>query len=102
MAAVQKVLIVGAGIGGLTLAIALRERGVAADIVELETRVLGLGITLTGTTLRALHMVGLAAGCVERGFGFNFFEISDGAGKPQAKNPLPAAAGPSFPAAVGI
>src|SRR5271167_1969992 len=102
MAAVKRVLIVGAGIGGLTLAIALRERGIAVDVVELETRVLGLGITLTGTTLRALHMVGLAAGCVERGFGFDFFLVSDASGKLQAKNPLPPAAGPGFPAAVGI
>jgi 2-polyprenyl-6-methoxyphenol hydroxylase-like FAD-dependent oxidoreductase len=102
MAAVKRVLIVGAGIGGLTLAIALREQGIAVDVVELETRVLGLGITLTGTTLRALGVVGLAAGCVERGFGFDFFLVSDGSGKLQAKNPLPPAAGPGFPAAVGI
>ena len=60
MAAVERVLIVGAGIGGLTMAIALRERGIAVDVVELETRVLGVGITLTGTTLRALDVVGLA------------------------------------------
>ena len=59
MAAVERVLIVGAGIGGLTMAIALRERGIAVDVVELETRVLGVGITLTGTTLRALDVVGL-------------------------------------------
>jgi 2-polyprenyl-6-methoxyphenol hydroxylase-like FAD-dependent oxidoreductase len=101
MAAVRQVLIVGGGIGGLTLAVALREQGIAADIVELEARVLGVGITLTGTALRALSMLGLAAGCVERGFGFDFFEVSDGAGNPQAKNPL-AKGGPGLPAAVGM
>ena len=53
MAAVGHVLIVGAGIGGLALAIALRERGIVADVIEVETQTLGLGITLTGTTLRA-------------------------------------------------
>ena len=89
MAAVKRVLIVGAGIGGLTLAIALRERGIAADVVEIEARVIGVGITLTGSTLRALDVVGLAAGCVERGFGFDFFQVSDGEGKLQATNPLP-------------
>src|SRR5271155_1188658 len=101
MAAVERVLIVGAGIGGLAAAIALRERGIAVDVVELETRVLGLGITLTGTTLRALDMVGLADGAARQGFGFDFFMVSDGAGNLQAKNPLPPAR-PGLPAAVGI
>jgi 2-polyprenyl-6-methoxyphenol hydroxylase-like FAD-dependent oxidoreductase len=50
MAAVRRVLIVGAGIGGLTLAIALRQRGIDADVVEIEARVVGVGITLTGST----------------------------------------------------
>jgi len=101
MAAVRRVLIVGGGIGGLTLAVALRGRGILTEVVELEARVLGVGITLTGTALRALDMAKLATGCVERGFGFDFFEISDGAGKPIAKNPL-AATGAGFPAAVGM
>ena len=43
-----------------------------------------------------LDRVGLAAGCAERGFGFDFFLVSDGAGKLQAKNPLPPAV-PGFP-----
>ena len=46
-------------------------------------------------------MLGLAAGCVEREFGFNFFQVSDGAGNPQAKVPL-ATGGPGLPAAVGM
>ena len=101
MAAVQRVLIVGAGIGGLTLAIALRPRGIAAEVVEIEARVVGVGITLTGSTLRALDRVGLAAGCAERGFGFDFFLVSDGEGKLQATNPLPPSV-PGLPAAVGL
>ena len=101
MAAVQRVLIVGAGIGGLTLAIALRQRGIAAEVVEIEARVVGVGITLTGSTLRALDRVGLAAGCAERGFGFDFFLVSDGEGKLQATNPLPPSV-PGLPAAVGL
>jgi 2-polyprenyl-6-methoxyphenol hydroxylase-like FAD-dependent oxidoreductase len=101
MAAVKCVLIVGAGIGGVTLAIALRERGINADVVEIEARVVGVGITLTGTTLRALDMLGLAAGCVERGFGFNYFKVGDDAGNIQATNPLPPSR-PGFPAAIGM
>jgi 2-polyprenyl-6-methoxyphenol hydroxylase-like FAD-dependent oxidoreductase len=101
MAAVKRVLIVGAGIGGVTLAIALREQGIAADVVEIEARVIGVGITLTGTTLRALDMLGLAANCVERGFGFDYFKVADDAGNIQATNPLPPFRS-GFPAAIGM
>ena len=38
MAAVERVLIVGAGIGGLAMAIALRERGIVVDVVEIDAR----------------------------------------------------------------
>jgi salicylate hydroxylase len=34
MAAIHKVAIVGGGIGGLCLALALRERGLTADVYE--------------------------------------------------------------------
>jgi 2-polyprenyl-6-methoxyphenol hydroxylase-like FAD-dependent oxidoreductase len=63
--------------------------------------VVGVGITLTGSTLRALDRLGLAAGCAERGFGFDFFLVSDGAGNLQATNPLPPSV-PGLPAAVGV
>ena len=101
MAAGRRTLIVGGGIGGLTLAVALRRQGISAEVIELENRVLGVGITLTGTALRALNTVGLAKGCVERGFSFDFFEVSDGTGVAQAKNPL-AKPDPTLPGAVGI
>ena len=45
--------------------------------------------------------VGLAAGCAERGFGFNFFLVSDGEGKLQSKNPLPPSV-PGLPSALGV
>ena len=45
MAAVERVLIVGAGIGGVTLAIALQQRGINAEVVEIEARVVGVGIS---------------------------------------------------------
>ena len=36
MALVNRVLIVGGGIGGLCLATALRDRGIAVDLVEVK------------------------------------------------------------------
>jgi len=60
---IRNVLVVGGGIAGLTLAVALRRRGIGADIVELAPRwnVLGVGISLTGPTLRALKSIGAAS-----------------------------------------
>ena len=40
------------------MTIALQECRIAVDLVELERRVPGVGITLTGTTLRTLDVVG--------------------------------------------
>ncbi|GGF30489.1 FAD-dependent monooxygenase [Subtercola lobariae] len=70
--AVQKVLIVGAGIGGLGAATALAQRGVDVDIVEVkpDSHVLGVGINQPGNSLRALDTLGLLEECVSTGFSF--------------------------------
>jgi 2-polyprenyl-6-methoxyphenol hydroxylase-like FAD-dependent oxidoreductase len=66
----MKVLVVGAGIGGLGAAIALRQRGFAVDMVEIkpELSVYGVGINQPANSLRALQGMGvldeiIAAGC---------------------------------------
>jgi 2-polyprenyl-6-methoxyphenol hydroxylase-like FAD-dependent oxidoreductase len=58
---VQEALIVGGGIGGMAAAIALSERGVKVDLIDLDPqwRVYGAGITITGPTLRAYRRIGL-------------------------------------------
>ena len=58
---VQRALIVGGGIGGMAAAIALSERGVKGDLIDLDPqwRVYGAGITITGPTLRAYRRLGL-------------------------------------------
>jgi salicylate hydroxylase len=52
--------IVGAGIGGLTLALALRQRGIAADVYEqaIELREIGAAIALTANGTRELERLG--------------------------------------------
>lgn len=52
--------IVGAGIGGLTLALALRERGLAADVYEQapELREIGAAVALTANGTRELERLG--------------------------------------------
>jgi 2-polyprenyl-6-methoxyphenol hydroxylase-like FAD-dependent oxidoreductase len=58
----KRVLIVGAGMAGLTLAIALKRQGLAADLVERQATwpVHGAGIYLVGNAMRALGALNLA------------------------------------------
>jgi 2-polyprenyl-6-methoxyphenol hydroxylase-like FAD-dependent oxidoreductase len=59
----MQILIVGAGIAGLSLAKALEQRGMAADLVERQTGELavGAGLYLVGNATRALQQLGLLA-----------------------------------------
>ncbi|HUG16588.1 MAG TPA: flavin-dependent oxidoreductase [Thermomicrobiales bacterium] len=59
----KPVIIAGAGPGGLTLASALRHRGLPAVVVEAvsELRPLGVGINLLPHSVRVLHELGLRA-----------------------------------------
>ncbi|HEY4701186.1 MAG TPA: FAD-dependent monooxygenase, partial [Streptosporangiaceae bacterium] len=66
----MKILVVGAGIGGLGAAISLRQRGFAVDVVEIkpELSVYGVGINQPANSLRALRSMGVldqitAVGC---------------------------------------
>ena len=58
---VERVLVVGGGIGGLSTTIALRRRGVEVDLVELNPKwdVYGVGIIQPGNAIRALDQLGL-------------------------------------------
>jgi 2-polyprenyl-6-methoxyphenol hydroxylase-like FAD-dependent oxidoreductase len=66
---VEKVLIVGGGIGGLSTAIALRQHGLEVDLVELNPKwdVYGVGMIQPPNALRALGQLGLARECVQAG-----------------------------------
>ncbi|HZT51281.1 MAG TPA: FAD-dependent monooxygenase [Stellaceae bacterium] len=98
------VLIVGGGIAGLTLAAALRRQGIAADVVEREPawNILGVGISLTGPTLRALQSIGLLDACVAVAFGFDRIVFADAHGVPSGALALPRLCGPDHPATVAI
>jgi 2-polyprenyl-6-methoxyphenol hydroxylase-like FAD-dependent oxidoreductase len=64
-----KILIVGAGIAGLGLSLALRRRGCSADIIErnAEWRDVGMGLYLPGNALRALRALQIDAYVEARG-----------------------------------
>lgn len=75
---VETVLVIGGGIGGMSAAIALRQRGVAVDLIDIDPdwRTYGAGITITGPTLRAFHQLGILDEIGREGFFFeqvNFF-----------------------------
>jgi 2-polyprenyl-6-methoxyphenol hydroxylase-like FAD-dependent oxidoreductase len=61
MAHVERMLIVGGGIGGLSLAAALHQRGFTPELVERSTewRATGLGIGVLANGMRALRALGL-------------------------------------------
>jgi 2-polyprenyl-6-methoxyphenol hydroxylase-like FAD-dependent oxidoreductase len=104
MPAVGKVLIVGAGIAGMTLAIGLKRAGIYADLVEIQPdwTGLGTGISLQGPALRALRTLGVLDRCIERGFGYSCFKSCDVNGNVTGTVELPRLLGPDYPATIGI
>jgi 2-polyprenyl-6-methoxyphenol hydroxylase-like FAD-dependent oxidoreductase len=66
----NRVLIVGGGIGGMATAIALRKHDVNVEIIESDPdwKVYGAGITITGPTLRAFRDLGLLDAIHKEGY----------------------------------
>ena len=66
---VERVLVVGGGIGGLCSTIALRRAGIEVDLVEKNPAwdVYGVGIIQPGNAVRALNELGLAHEAVAAG-----------------------------------
>jgi 2-polyprenyl-6-methoxyphenol hydroxylase-like FAD-dependent oxidoreductase len=104
MPAVSKVLVVGGGIGGLTAAVALRQQGIAVDLIEIkpDLSVYGVGIMQPNNTLRALSRIGLAERCIALGAAFPGWRIHDAAGNFLFDAPATDSAAPGLPPMNGI
>lgn len=99
-----RVLIVGAGIAGLSTAIALGRRGVHAQLVERSKHwdVYGVGIILQSNAIRALDALGLADACVAAGYPYSVSTHGDQAGNPFRDRPKPNVGDARFPSSCGV
>ena len=85
------VLVIGAGIGGLTAAIALRRQGFAVTVIEKDPTwsVYGVGIIQQGNVLRAVDALGILDRYVDAGVGFDAVEVYTPDGTKVARVPSP-------------
>ncbi len=104
MNAVNKVLVVGGGIGGLCTAIALRRKGIAVDLVELKSEwtVYGVGIIQQSNVVREMAQLGVLDGYLDAAFAFEDVTINTTDGQQLVRIPGQRLAGPEYPANVGI
>jgi 2-polyprenyl-6-methoxyphenol hydroxylase-like FAD-dependent oxidoreductase len=100
---VSRVLIVGGGITGGVLALALRQRDVEVVLVDLRESLggVGHGITLQGNALKAFKSVGIYDRLAERGFPFSHLRLRTADGHVIAEIPTPPMGGPDLPGTMG-
>ena len=79
MTAINKALVIGGGIGGLSAAVGLRNAGIAVDVVELNTqwKIYQTGIVVQGNFIRAMAKLGIADEAVAIGFPYKAVQFQD-------------------------
>jgi 2-polyprenyl-6-methoxyphenol hydroxylase-like FAD-dependent oxidoreductase len=104
MSGIDKALIVGGGIGGLSTAIGLRRAGIQADIVEIKEHwaVHHVGIIVHANFLRAMVALGVADKCVAAGFPYQHIRHYDSRGNFLSVLEGQPLAGPGYPASLGL
>lgn len=97
------ILIIGAGIGGLTAAIALGRHGFRVELIERDPAwsVYGVGIIQQSNVIRAMHALGILQDYLDAGVGFDHVDIFAPDGRQLARVPSPKLV-PQHPANVGI
>jgi 2-polyprenyl-6-methoxyphenol hydroxylase-like FAD-dependent oxidoreductase len=105
MRSIGNVLIVGGGIAGTSLAVALRDSGISTEIAELnpEWTALGMGIALTSPCLRALQTLGLLEHCIDAGWSVTKIgRLDPTTGEVMYLGEAPRLAGLEYPSSLGI
>jgi 2-polyprenyl-6-methoxyphenol hydroxylase-like FAD-dependent oxidoreductase len=101
----RNVLIVGGGIAGMCLAVALRGSGIRTEIVELnpDWSALGIGIALTAPSCRALASLGVLEACIGAGWSVTKVgRISADSFDVTYLGEAPRLLGPEYPSSLGI
>jgi 2-polyprenyl-6-methoxyphenol hydroxylase-like FAD-dependent oxidoreductase len=100
---VTRVLIVGGGITGGVLALALASRGVEVELAELQSewKGTGHGITVQGNALLAFTKVGAAEEIMAGGAPFDRMRLRNADGSLIAEVPTPRTGGPDLPPTMG-
>jgi 2-polyprenyl-6-methoxyphenol hydroxylase-like FAD-dependent oxidoreductase len=83
MGKINKVLIVGGGIGGLASAIALRQQGIEVELIEISKSLTAyhIGIVVQANFIRAAKALGIADRIVAAGYPYNGLNFQDIHGK---------------------
>ncbi|MEV7004243.1 FAD-dependent monooxygenase [Streptomyces sp. NPDC093982] len=86
----HKAIIIGAGIGGLTAAVALRRVGIDVEVYERASvlRPAGTGLSLMSNAISALGLHGIDLELERRGRAIETFQLCDSLGRPVRKLPL--------------
>jgi 2-polyprenyl-6-methoxyphenol hydroxylase-like FAD-dependent oxidoreductase len=95
---VQRALIIGGGISGLTAGASLARRGVEVDLVELKNQLGdegGIGLSIMGNATKALATLGAAEACVAAGMPADAFTVRAPSGEVVATPPWPPLGKPS-------
>ena len=100
----MRVVVIGAGIAGLSAAVGLARQGIEVDVIEADApkERTGAGISLLGNALRALGELDLADPCLDAGYGFDTIDIVDGEGNVMISDRAPRSFRPDRPASFGI
>ncbi|MBZ0129151.1 MAG: FAD-dependent oxidoreductase [Rhodobacteraceae bacterium] len=102
---VGSTLIVGAGIGGLTAAIALRRQGIPVEIIERDPNwtAYGVGIIQQLNVIRAMGQLDMLDAYLAKACGFDRTTLFVGpGGQKEAQFDTPRLAGPDYPSNAGI
>jgi 2-polyprenyl-6-methoxyphenol hydroxylase-like FAD-dependent oxidoreductase len=104
MAAIEKALIVGGGIGGLSAAIALSRAGIRVEVAEIqrEWQIYQVGIVVQANFIRAMAALGVADQAVAAGFPYDGLVFEDLHGNVLQRLRGARLAGPAYPANLGM
>jgi 2-polyprenyl-6-methoxyphenol hydroxylase-like FAD-dependent oxidoreductase len=99
----MRVLVVGGGITGSMLAVALARYGVDVELVEISKTWAGVGhgITVQGNALLALRKIGVLDEVLAGGFPFDNVRLRHADGSLIVEMPTPPTGGPDLPATLG-